>query len=96
MTSASKTLIEKVYNVLEAHPEMQLKISGYTDSAGKEESNLVLSQKRAKAVYTYLVDKGVDPNRLTHEGFGEANPIADNATSAGRAKNRRVEFTPFY
>ena len=96
MTSNSKVLIEKVYGVLDAHPEMQLKISGYTDSAGKEESNLILSQKRAKAVYDYLVEKGIDPNRLSHEGHGEENPIADNATSAGRAKNRRVEFTPFY
>ena len=96
MTSASKPLVEKVYQVLVNNPAMNLTISGYTDSAGREDSNLALSKKRAKAVNDYLVEKGIEASRLTHDGYGEADPIADNSTSAGRAKNRRVEFTPTY
>ena len=65
---------------------------GYTDWIGSDAYNLKLSQRRAAAVKAYLVSKGVDPNRIYTEGKGKANPIADNKTAAGRAKNRRVEL----
>jgi OOP family OmpA-OmpF porin len=65
---------------------------GHTDWIGTAEYNLKLSQRRAAAVKAYLVSKGVDANRITTEGKGKANPIADNRTAAGRAKNRRVEI----
>ena len=69
-----------------------MKISGYTDSSGGEDANLRLSEKRAQRVKAYLVENGIDENRLEAKGFGEANPIADNDTAEGRRKNRRVEL----
>jgi OOP family OmpA-OmpF porin len=65
---------------------------GYTDWIGTDAYNIKLSQRRAAAVKAYLVSKGIDPNRIYTEGKGKANPIADNKTAAGRAKNRRVEI----
>lgn len=65
---------------------------GYTDSIGSVAYNLKLSQRRANAVKTYLVSKGIDANRIYTEGKGKSNPVASNATAAGRAKNRRVEI----
>ena len=72
--------------------EFDLKLSGYTDNTGRAEYNLELSKRRAAAVKQYLVNGGIDEGRLTADGFGIANPIADNATAAGRAQNRRVEL----
>ena len=69
-----------------------LKLSGYTDNTGKAEYNLELSRRRANAVKQYLVDKGIDAGRLSADGFGIANPVADNSTPQGRAQNRRVEL----
>jgi OOP family OmpA-OmpF porin len=65
---------------------------GYTDSIGTDAYNIKLSQRRAAAVKAYLVSKGIDANRVYTEGKGKANPVADNKTAAGRAKNRRVEI----
>lgn len=65
---------------------------GHTDWIGTDAYNLGLSQRRAAAVKEYLVSKGIDPNRIYTEGKGKANPIADNRTREGRAKNRRVEL----
>lgn len=69
-----------------------LKLSGYTDNVGSESSNLKLSQNRANSVKNYLVNKGIDPNKIEAVGYGEINPIAPNDTPENRAKNRRVEF----
>jgi len=68
-------------------------IDGYTDSQGSDELNQTLSENRAKSVKDYLVSKGIDESRLKSTGYGETNPIADNKTAAGRAKNRRTEMT---
>ena len=65
---------------------------GYTDAIGSVAYNVKLSQRRAAAVKAYLVTKGIDANRVYTEGKGKANPLADNKTAAGRAKNRRVEI----
>ena len=65
---------------------------GHTDSVGSDHYNAKLSLRRAEAVKAYLVSKGLDPARLYTEGKGEAQPIADNATAEGRAKNRRVNI----
>ena len=69
-----------------------VKISGYTDTYGPEDYNLFLSQKRAKSAYDYLVKGGIKREQLSYQGYGEANPIADNSTLASRKLNRRVEF----
>ncbi|SAK92842.1 OmpA/MotB domain-containing protein [Caballeronia hypogeia] len=71
---------------------VKLQIGGFTDSSGDPGVNIELSQKRAQAVRTYLIRHGVPANTLTAEGFGDAHPVADNATAAGRAANRRIEF----
>ncbi|MEL6747065.1 MAG: OmpA family protein, partial [Pseudomonadota bacterium] len=73
-------------------PETRIAIGGHTDSRGSERSNQALSERRAQAIVTFLVDSGVTQDRLTAEGYGETRPIASNDTSAGRARNRRIEF----
>jgi outer membrane protein OmpA-like peptidoglycan-associated protein len=89
----SNRLLNNVASVLIAHPEVKaVRIEGHTDSDGDDAKNLKLSQERCNAVEAYLVKKGVSGDRLTPIGFGETKPIGDNATKAGKAQNRRVEF----
>ena len=71
---------------------MQIKISGHTDSKGSHKYNLVLSESRALAVYSYLVEQNVSTERLDFIGFGKMRPIVTNETPEGRQRNRRVEF----
>ncbi|MFK7952172.1 MAG: OmpA family protein, partial [Ekhidna sp.] len=92
LTEESKPKLDHVAEILNAHPTYKIKVSGYTDSSGNEASNLVLSKKRATAVKNYLITDDVAANRIIADGFGVANPVADNSTREGRAKNRRVEF----
>jgi outer membrane protein OmpA-like peptidoglycan-associated protein len=73
---------------------MRLRIEGHTDDVGADEFNQKLSQDRADSVRTYLVGKGIAEDRLEAVGYGETKPVQDNKTSAGRAANRRTEFTP--
>ena len=72
-----------------------LKLAGHTDNVGSDDANMKLSKDRAEAVKDYLVSKGANPSRIEATGYGETQPIASNKTAAGRAKNRRVEFTLF-
>ena len=74
------------------NPALKIDIYGHTDNFGDEEYNYKLSEKRALAVYDYLVDKGIDPSRLSCKGFGSDVPIAGNESEDERGKNRRVEF----
>jgi OOP family OmpA-OmpF porin len=67
-------------------------VVGHADARGRAKRNLVLSQRRARAVVTYLVDKGIDAGRLEAVGYGEARPVAPNDTAQNRAKNRRIEL----
>jgi OOP family OmpA-OmpF porin len=85
-------LLDSAIELLIANPSTRLTVEGHTDSQGSDASNLALSQARAEAVVTYLVQGGVAPDRLFAVGYGEARPIADNDTSEGRAQNRRIEF----
>lgn len=93
LTVQSYFYLNKIIDIMYDNKHYKLKISGYTDSFGNDEANLRLSQRRSDQVKQFLVDiLGVDVDRIEAVGYGEANPIADNATSTGRAKNRRVEF----
>jgi len=82
--------IKKFAEFLKQNSAYKAKIQGYTDNTGSRVYNIVLSQKRAKAVYDALIKFGIDKNRLSWEGFGPADPIASNDTPKGRAENRRV------
>jgi len=90
----SEPVLSAVAAVLNGHPELGgVRVEGHTDSQGDAAFNLELSARRAAAVRRWLVEKGrVAEARLTAQGFGASQPIADNASAAGRARNRRVEF----
>lgn len=85
-------ILDQVVTVMNDNQEYNLEIHGHTDSQGDDAKNMKLSDDRAASVRKYLTDKGVGANRLRSEGHGETMPVADNATSKGRAQNRRVEF----
>jgi len=70
-----------------------ISVTGHTDSVGSEAYNLALSERRAQTVVNYLEQRGVNPNIIQARGMGKSNPVASNATPAGRAQNRRVEIT---
>lgn len=74
------------------NPSMTILIKGHTDNIGNDQSNRILSEKRAQSVKEYLLTKGLDAKRISIRGFGRTKPIADNSTEGGRQKNRRVEF----
>jgi len=74
---------------LKKDPDRKVKVEGHTDSEGSEASNQALSERRANATRDYLINKGAKPEQVTATGYGESQPIADNATAAGRAQNRR-------
>jgi outer membrane protein OmpA-like peptidoglycan-associated protein len=84
--------LQKLVEFMKKNPNVSIEIGGHTDDRGSAEYNKSLSENRAKAVYNYLVDKGISSERLTFKGYGFDNPVEDNATEAGRAKNRRTEF----
>jgi outer membrane protein OmpA-like peptidoglycan-associated protein len=86
---AERTLNDAA-DTLMRNPGLQTEVAGYTDSRGDENYNRGLSERRAKTVRDYLIDRGVDANSLSWRGYGEANPIADNETAEGRELNRRV------
>lgn len=92
LTAAAKANLDKLVPVFKNYPDTNIKIYGYTDSKGADDYNLNLSDQRAAAVKTYLASKGLVNSRFSILGMGEADPIADNETEAGRASNRRVEF----
>jgi MYXO-CTERM domain-containing protein len=93
ISKRSYPLLDNVGSVLDAHAQIKkVRIEGHTDSRGGDKYNKNLSARRARAVRVYLIGKGIAPDRLVAEGFGEEKPIADNTTEEGRSKNRRVEF----
>jgi outer membrane protein OmpA-like peptidoglycan-associated protein len=92
LAPGSTTVLDGAVTALRDHPTLRVEISGHSDTSGDAAKNRELSRRRAEAVKTYLVSKGIAANRLEAVGFGPDKPIADNATPEGRAKNRRVEF----
>jgi outer membrane protein OmpA-like peptidoglycan-associated protein len=90
--SASAPLLERAFVILRDNPNISIEISGHTSAEGDPDRNLSLSLRRAEAVKTYLVHRGIADSRLLTIGHGSDVPIADNATEQGRARNRRIEF----
>ena len=84
--------LERLRKLLADNPALHVRINGHTDNVGGDAANQVLSENRAKAVYSYLVEKGIAADRLSYKGFGESKPVTANETPEGRAKNRRTEF----
>ncbi|MFK8045963.1 MAG: OmpA family protein [Crocinitomicaceae bacterium] len=91
--SQSYGILHNVATIMKENPSYKLKIDGHTDSQGDDAKNMQLSKDRASAVMKYLIEDGVEASRLSAFGFGETVPKATNDTAAGRAENRRVEFT---
>ena len=83
----------KLISFLNKNPKIKIEVGGHTDNVGGKQYNQQLSEKRSKAVYDYLVQKGIAIARLEFKGYGDAKPVADNTTEQGRSQNRRTEFT---
>ena len=88
----SKTELNKTAKFLETNPEVRIEISGHTDNSGSATHNLELSLNRAKAVYDFLLDQGINSKRLEYQGYGANAPIAPNDSESNRQLNRRIEF----
>ncbi len=88
----AKVVIDEFAGFLLQNANLRIAIHGHTDDVGDDQSNLRLSEERARAVFIYLQSKGIDARRMEFKGFGEAKPLADNSTEAGRLQNRRTEF----
>ena len=86
--------LDKNVEALKAWGDVNIEVAGHTDSKGSDAYNMKLSKQRAEAVRNFLISRGVAADRLTAKGYGESQPVADNATEEGRFKNRRVELAP--
>ena len=87
------TTLNKVAQTLAEDNQSAILVTGYTDNTGNDSINMPLSQQRAQSVKNYLAGKGVSSGRIDAQGYGSANPIADNSTASGREQNRRVEIS---
>ncbi|MGG9962585.1 OmpA family protein [Ferruginibacter sp. SUN106] len=96
LKATSLAQLDELAAILKKYENANLSIGGHTDSQGSDEFNIALSQKRTESVKTYLMGKGIMESRISATGFGESQPIADNKTALGRAKNRRVELKTSY
>ncbi len=96
LSSSSDKALDQVASVLTSDSSLKVTISAYTSNAGNADENKTLSQNRADAVKKYLINKGVNESQVEATGYGGEQPIADNTTAAGRAKNKRVELKLHY
>jgi OmpA-OmpF porin, OOP family len=92
LLAKSNAALNEVVKIMKDNTELNLDISGHTDNTGDATKNQTLSENRAQSVKDYLIKKGVEESRITSAGYGPDQPVADNTTAAGRAKNRRVEI----
>lgn len=92
LKAESEVELGKLVELMKANPKMRVEIAGHTDNQGTREHNVTLSRNRAKAVYDYLISKGVKADRMRYKGYGFDQPVASNDTPEGRAQNRRTEF----
>jgi len=88
----SKVELQKLIEFLNLNKTVFIEIEGHTDNIGNEDMNQKLSESRAKEVYKYLINKGIDTNRMKYKGYGLSQPVSSNETPEGRALNRRTEF----
>jgi len=92
LRNESVAILDEAVATLKRYPGLNVEVAGHTDSVGRDSHNMELSQRRAKTVMDYFVSHGVATERLTAKGYGETQPVADNAKADGRAQNRRVEL----
>ncbi|MEO0237173.1 MAG: OmpA family protein [candidate division WOR-3 bacterium] len=95
LDKSSFTELDKIVNILNDYPTLKIKIYSFTDDSGKAEDNLKLSEKRCETVREYLLERGIEQERISIKGFGETMNLFDNETKENRLKNRRLEIT-FY
>ena len=91
LKSESITELNKLLAILTKNESLRIELGGHTDSDGNDAHNLTLSNDRAKAVVTWLIDKGISKTRLEYKGYGESKPRVENDTPENKAKNRRTE-----
>jgi outer membrane protein OmpA-like peptidoglycan-associated protein len=96
LTTKSYTNLDKLASIMLDNPGLKMKIDAHTNNVGNADANMKLSEDRATAVKNYLVTKGIEESRITTEGFGGTQPIADNTTVAGRQRNNRIEIKVDY
>ena len=92
LTAESKQIINLFVEFLQENPTIVVEIQGHTDNIGDARDNQLLSERRAKSVYDYVLSKHVDASRVSYKGYGASKPVASNETEEGRAKNRRTVF----
>lgn len=92
----SEKQLENIASIMRAYPSIELKLGGFTDNTGNKSTNKEISQQRAESCQAALVALGIEKNRLSAQGFGSSNPIADNSTEQGRAQNRRISVKVLY
>ncbi|MFW6254611.1 MAG: OmpA family protein [Chitinivibrionales bacterium] len=92
MTNDSWVYVDRLMDTLKEFPQVTIEIRGHTDSIGRYETNMRLSQKRAESVRQYMISRGIAPDRIRAVGYGSSVPVADNRTASGRSKNRRIEI----
>jgi outer membrane protein OmpA-like peptidoglycan-associated protein len=92
LLDSSFAQLNKLYKTLNSNPTLKIEIAGHSDNTGSAEYNQKLSEARAKAVISYLLQKGIEQKRLSFKGYGNTKPVANNSTEQGRQQNRRVEF----
>lgn len=92
LTEQSKNIIEILIDFMNDNPSIAIEIQGHTDNIGQRKDNMILSNERAKEVYNYIIERHIEPSRLTYKGYADTQPIATNDTEEGRALNRRTVF----
>ena len=92
LNEEAQKMLSNLCNIITEIPNTKIKIIGHTDNIGEKQYNIILSKNRAAAVGNYLRTAGIETNNITEDGKGYSEPIADNTSEAGRAKNRRVEI----
>jgi outer membrane protein OmpA-like peptidoglycan-associated protein/Tol biopolymer transport system component len=92
MNHQNEIIVEQFADYLSLNPTLKVAIYGHTDDEGNSSDNLILSERRAKAVYDYLISKKIAESRLSYKGFGESNPLLPNNSELNKSKNRRTEF----